>query len=197
MKSIFLLLCSLMLTVSGITQHRILDGFVIEQTSSGVSLKIIISGGESCNGINIYRGIDSSEVEKIGRIPGLCGGGEDPLPYFFTDESPLKNQLVYYRAELGSQGFTEAQAFTCIDFSKELLIYPNPAKHQINVNAQLNEQSSNTLMIVDAQGRMKMTYNTTQEQTPISISALANGTYWVLLKKDGVFFSQAFIKCSE
>ena len=52
-------------------------------------------------------------------------------------------------------------------------------------------------MIVDAQGRMKMTYNTTQEQTPISISALANGTYWVLLKKDGVFFSQAFIKCSE
>lgn len=92
--------------VSGQTPHPILryfDGTVYQET---VRLSWAISAGNTCLGTNIQRSVDGIFFENIAVIAGVCGSPDVDVQYVFTDETPVENQVSYYRLELGTQGFS-------------------------------------------------------------------------------------------
>lgn len=91
---------------AGQTPHPILryfDGTVYQET---VRLSWAISAGNTCLGTNIQRSVDGIFFENIAVIAGVCGSPDVDVQYVFTDESPVENQVSYYRLELGTQGFS-------------------------------------------------------------------------------------------
>ncbi len=92
--------------VAGQTPHPILryfDGTVYQET---VRLSWAISAGNTCLGTKIQRSVDGIFYEDIAVIAGVCGSPDVDVQYVFTDESPVENQVSYYRLELGTQGFS-------------------------------------------------------------------------------------------
>ncbi|MFT5256356.1 MAG: hypothetical protein ACI9RL_001714 [Candidatus Paceibacteria bacterium] len=159
-------------------QHPILDEFTALQSNNGVQLKLVISGGESCNGITMYRGIDTTTFVEIGDIAGVCGGSESPVPYEFFDEQPIKNQWVYYRAEMGPLSFTTPLPFRFLNFEDGVSLFPNPTSNTLSLNINISENQEASVYIYNLSGNTIISFTTTEPQTNISVSSLNNGVYY-------------------
>jgi len=174
-------------------QHEILDEFTVKQTKEGVVIRLVISGGRSCDGIDIYRGLDSNNVSQIGRIAGICGGADNPVPFVYIDENPVKNKLVYYSAELGQQGFTSALPFTFLDFNNDVLLYPNPTTSIITLNINL-ENSSALVTIHNVLGKQVLQFTTSEQKNEIDIETWLIGNYTATVQFNGKTITTPFIK---
>lgn len=109
----------------------VLDYFEANQNQEEVLLKWAISKGSVCNGITITRSSDSLFFSPIGRIEGVCGSPDAQQPYSFVDETPLKNQINYYKLELGSYDFSEVVSLKVIDKNgKDFEVIPNPIQDE-------------------------------------------------------------------
>jgi len=114
---LLLLLISQSASVSVAQNHPILGKFSISENNGDVYLSWSIIAGSSCNGIQIYRSIDSINFSQIGDIPGVCGSVDFTQTYDFTDNNPVKNKVNYYRLELGNQDFSQIVSIEIIDIS--------------------------------------------------------------------------------
>jgi hypothetical protein len=193
MKSILTCACLFLLTQFVIAQHEILDEFTVKQTNQNVTIKLVISGGRSCDGINVFRGLDSNNVSQIGRIGGICGGVDNPVPFVYVDENPVKNKLVYYRAELGQQGFTSALPFTFLDFDNDVLLYPNPTISVITLNINL-ENTTALVTIHNALGIQVLQFTTIEQKNKIDIESWPVGNYTATIQFSDKTISIPFIK---
>lgn len=111
-----------------------LDYFEANQSQEQVLLKWAISKGSICNGITITRSSDSLYFETIGRIEGVCGSPDFQQPYSFVDKNPLKNQLNYYKLELGINDFSEIISIYHLPSNEQAYqIIPHP----INSNGRI------------------------------------------------------------
>ena len=86
-------------------RHPILGKFYLSENKGTVDLHWSIMEGSTCNGIQIYRSNDSIQFSKIGEISGVCGSISEEQSYTFSDVNPFRNQVNYYRLELGIHGF--------------------------------------------------------------------------------------------
>ncbi|MFT6844511.1 MAG: hypothetical protein ACJAUV_000691 [Flavobacteriales bacterium] len=175
-------------------QHPILDEFTALQSNNGVQLKLIISGGESCNGITMYRGIDTTNFLEIGDIAGVCGGSASPVPYEFFDEQPIKNQWVYYRAEMGPLSFTTPLPFKFLDFEDGVSLFPNPTSTVLTLNINISENQEAFVQIFNVSGNAIISFNTSKPQTDIPVIHLHSGVYYARIAYDNVVKLVPFIK---
>jgi hypothetical protein len=113
----------------GISQelNPILDRFSAFEINNTVQIECVISSGNTCNGIDIFRSIDSVNFEIIGNIAGVCGSTSSPVTYRFRDQNPQLNSANYYKLELGGYGFTQAIAIIIRDIEEgKIRVSPNP-----------------------------------------------------------------------
>jgi hypothetical protein len=131
---LLLLLISQLASVSVAQNHPILGKFSISENNGDVYLSWSIIAGSSCNGIQIYRSIDSINFSQIGNIPGVCGSVDFIQPFDFTDNDPVKNKVNYYRLELGNQDFSQIVSIEIIDISSNgYQIRPQPATDEVTI----------------------------------------------------------------
>lgn len=151
MRAFFLLL----ITVIGSTvvgqEHAILSKFTAQYTGSEVVLAWTIKGGQQCNGIDVYRSIDSVNWVKIGGVEGICGASE-PQYYDFIDADPEKGNLNYYKLQLGTQGFSSVQNVKVIRYDELFAAYPNPSPDIIHLSIS-PELGSGEVFIFDLHGK--------------------------------------------
>jgi len=92
-------------TLVGMAQVIDITSFIkANETQGKVLLTWQIVRGSTCNGIQIYRGTDSTQLTQVGEIIGVCGSITEPIDYSFVDEKLSKNNTYYYRLEFGTQG---------------------------------------------------------------------------------------------
>lgn len=192
-RCINLLLLYFVGATSILAQHEILDEFNAKQSNEQVIVRLVISGGRSCDGIEIYRGVDSTNVSLIGKIPGICGGSDNPVPYEFTDENPVKNKKVYYRANLGQQGFTTAIPFTFLAYNNNVLLYPSPAESYFNLNINLDNYEAQ-VTVYNASGNKILAFSTNSNQNIIDVSDWPTGNYLTTITLKGTKTTIPFIK---
>lgn len=166
-------------------EHPIISFFNAEVYNEQVLLNWNIVDGNNCNGINILRSSDNINYEVIGDIPGVCGAILEEEKYLFIDESPLKNQVNYYKLQLGGQGFTTPLSIDYYETKENgFVVFPNPSSDilYLYINGVYTESA---IEIIDLNGKLVFDQNvesgTLFKLEPIT---LRTGTY-ILRLKDG------------
>ena len=164
------------------------------QQGSSVQLLITISGGNTCQGIEIERAEDSIHFYAVGSIAGICGSNEKDESYTFTDYSPLQNQKNYYRLLLGQLGYSPVTVVSFFNFEDGMLLFPNPAIE--NTILYFPNESNETLEInlYDAAGRLAFTTSTRNSSVTIQTGNYDGGLYHVIIRQNGsILFRTKFI----
>ena len=151
MCTVFVLLFSVLVSVVSGQEHAILSKFTAQYTGSEVVLAWTIKGGQQCNGVDVYRSIDSVNWVKIGGVEGICGASE-PQYYDFIDAEPALGNLNYYKLQLGTQGFSSIQSAKVIRYDELYEAYPNPSSSQINLSFT-PEIGNGELIVFNLQGK--------------------------------------------
>lgn len=159
--------------------HPILDDFTAFRDGNTVLLKWTITSGSTCNGIRIYRAEDTINYIQVGDIAGVCGSSTSPVPYSFTDLSPIPNRINYYRLELGTQGFSK---YVSIDFivlgESGYLIRPQPITDNAVIYFDNPSNDSHSFKLYDEKGELVRTIeNITSNTIPFNRAGLSSGTY--------------------
>lgn len=133
-------------------QHPLLESFKAIQIKDEVRLDFGIKGGSSCQGVQLERSLDGDDYEVVDLIPGVCGGSEFIEYYAVYDSTPVKNQLMYYRLELGQQGITTPLTFRYIPLKNGINIYPNPSSSAQEVRISNPFRLSFTVLVLSPLG---------------------------------------------
>ena len=155
------------------------------QSGTYIQLSFTISGGNTCQGIEIQRSADSIHFITIGSIAGICGSIEKDESYFFDDILPLENQLNYYRLLLGQLGYSPAIAVPYYQFDDGILLFPNPALDQATLYYRNEKNELFDISIFDASGRPHMQFTTRDTSVPIETKSLPAGIYFVTVQQSG------------
>lgn len=188
MKKMFF---ALLLLISGkdllfSQSHPILDNFYILESNGAVVLNWTIKGGSSCNGIQIYRSTDSVNFYQVGEIAGVCGNSSSPQPYDYTDNSPVKNKVNYYKLNLGQEGFTSIISIEIIEIGKNgNQVRPNPAKDNARIYFTNDKYVTSNLILYDPSGTVLLKQNSDLDYFDLDLTGIPGGAYIFAIYQDG------------
>jgi hypothetical protein len=124
----------LFFSISGLAQQDFISALRVDQMGNQVRIDLVISAGISyCVGIDLERSSDGENFEVIDQITGICGGSEFEEAYSMFDETPIYNQLSYYRLNLGTVGRSETLPIFFVPLKDGLLTFPNPANTSVQI----------------------------------------------------------------
>lgn len=166
--------------------HPILDNFYIVESNGSVVLNWTIKGGSTCNGIQIFRSTDSINFSQVGEIVGVCGGSSAPQPYDFTDSSPVKNKVNYYKLQLGQEGFTSVISIEIIEIGKNgNQVRPNPAKDNARIYFANNRYLASNLILYDPSGTILLKQNSDLDYFDLDLTGIPGGAYVFAIFQEG------------
>lgn len=183
--SLWILLCMSICLVQA-QADPILGKFSLSESKGQVAISWQIIAGNTCNGIQIYRSIDAVNFTRIGYIGGICGSIYEPVNYFFTDTTPVKNAVNYYYLEFGGVGSSQVIAIEVIDKGHAgYQIRPHPIQHSgtIYFDAQVGEVY--TLRLYDPTGKEIFSAKTSDDRFDVFTSAYAPGHYVFTISASG------------
>lgn len=158
--------------------HPILENFYLIETNGSVILNWTIKGGSTCNGIQIYRSTDTINYSQVGEIAGVCGNSSSPQPYTYTDDSPEKNKINYYKLQLGQEGFTTIISVEIIDVGNSgNQVRPNPAKDNARIYFKNEKNENSTLFMYGSSGTVVLNENSDTDYFDLDFSGIISGTY--------------------
>ena len=131
---------------------------------------------ENTKAFNIQRSVDGHGFSTVGQV-GASGGSS----YHFEDNY-IPTSTVYYRlqqVDKNGQSFYSSTAQLTVN-SKQLTVYPNPAKGTIHVSVPSTKTVH--VMIYDAIGRLVYENKNYSSAQPIATDTWSKGTYLVRVK---------------
>lgn len=166
--------------------------FKASENQGKVLLSWQITEGNTCNGIQVFRGTDSTQLTQIGEIIGVCGSITEPIDYSFVDENLNKNARYYYRLEFGTQGYSEILSINVEGLFKGVSqARPNPIKSKGKVFFNNTDSKSYTLTLYSAFGARSIETTTKDNFFSIDALELKNGSYfYTIVSEDGVLIAK-------
>lgn len=168
--------------------HPILQSSGIQVNDGTVVLNWVISGGNTCNGIKIFRTDDlSNSYAEIGFIDGICGSTDEAVPYSFVDPTPLENTVNYYRITFGAQGSQEMQIEFVALGSSGTLLAPNPMTDESILYFNNESRQAFSFTLFDLHGnQVRFQEGIKAGFVPLHRAGLTAGLYlFLLVGEDG------------
>lgn len=164
----------------------ILSFFFASENNGTVYLSWQIIAGSTCSGIQIHRSTDNINFIEVGDIPGICGDLTSPQDYDFTDFSPIKNSINYYRLELGNNGFSQVLSVEVIDISETgFQVRPNPAYGLSKILFENDNKALHNFAIHNTLGELVYTTSGKEDFFEFDASAFQDGTYFFTITIPG------------
>lgn len=166
-------------------QTSILSNFSGTSLNNKVFLKWTISAGNTCNGIQLFRSIDSLNFIEIGDIQGVCGSLSEPKGYSFTDLNPVLNFKNYYRLDLGGIETSLPIAVNVIDFAdNNYYLTQNPITTTAKVVTYNPTFETLNLTIFLPNGAIAQQLTTTADFFTIDAMKFATGSYFFTISSE-------------
>jgi hypothetical protein len=174
---VFFFIC-LLLSGKGNSQ-TILDEFSIDVTQGQVLLAWTIKSGSLCNGIQIYRSIDSLNFSEIKNIDGICGDLSSPVYYTYTDQNPIQNETNYYKLALGGEGESDILGIEVLFVpANSYLLRPNPISGTADLYFENANNENIELKIYDDLGSVIHKKSTNTNRFILDSSMISTGLYY-------------------
>lgn len=166
-------------------QSPILDKFDVLANHQHVFISCTIGSGNVCQGIEIWRSIDSINFVSVGDIPGICGSLSEPVTYSFTDENPPKNQFIFYQLKFGGFGESEILKTRVNHYGvNSSLVFPQPANQFATILFNYEFGYNYKLKLYNMTGQQVLEYNPKENPFKISTEAIPNGIYSYVISQD-------------
>lgn len=179
MKTVLLIVFFFKLLTADAQLGDTVVNFRAEELNGNVYLTWSVKQGFTCNGIDVYRSIDSVHYTKIGDIEGICGSSAASIAYDFTDQFPEKNTRNFYRLSLGGVINSHAISIDIIDiYANKYLIVPNPVNFESNLHFENASSALCVLTTMDGRGVQLISETSTGEVFQLHADDYASGTYW-------------------
>lgn len=160
--------------------QEVIEDFTAEHYKGNVLLTWSITQGNTCNGVEVLRSIDSVNFIQIGSIEGICGSTQEAISYSFTDNFPVANKRNYYRLSLGGAGFSKIIAIEIIAIEENsYLIRPNPVSSESELFFENNSVAQCTIRVLDASGKLHYAYETTGNKLVLNGNDFRSGLYFI------------------
>lgn len=171
---------SLFFTLSSLAQNEnVVSGLTASEFNGKVLLTWAIKQGYTCNGIQLLRSVDSVNFSPIGSINGVCGSTLEEVPFEFTDLSPEKKKVNYYRLNMGGIGFSVIVGVEVIDITvNNYLLRPNPINHSTELHIQNDAHQLITINVYAENGELHQSLETTEEVLFLSNQDFTSGIYF-------------------
>lgn len=155
-----------------------------------VLLTWAVTQGNTCNGISVLHGTDTSNYDQIGSIEGICGSTAETIDYQFTDANPDANVANLYRLSLGGIGFSYPVSVEVIDAgNQEYIIAPNPISTESQLIFSNDNQEEVTITFFNESGNLIHEATTSEQSISINREKFKQGVYFFVLKSDGAIES--------
>lgn len=149
-----------------------------------------VTQGNTCNGILVQHGTDSTNYNQIGAIEGICGSTAETIKYQFTDPNPIINVTNYYRLSLGGIGFSYPVFVDVIDAGNQsYIVAPNPVSNESQLIFDNENQEEVTISFFNERGELMHETRTTEQSISINRTLFKQGVYFFVLKSDGAIES--------
>lgn len=148
---ILLFIISFIASVACLAQSRV-QQFTATQYKQSILLNFVITPGNSCTGYQIQQSGDSLNFNILYDFSGICGELTKPQSFSFTDETPLKNSVNYYRILIMPTDYSTITSVVFSDISeKGYLLYSNPITQNLKL---LCNSANGKLKIYNQTGNM-------------------------------------------
>ncbi|MGB6037719.1 MAG: T9SS type A sorting domain-containing protein [Cryomorphaceae bacterium] len=162
--------------------------FSATEVSGKVFLDWTMNLGQTCNGIDITRSTDNLNFEPIGNIQGICGSPFDTVSYSFIDESPVLNQINYYRLQLGNLGPSRTISVEIINLEGTgFQVRPNPFVDIGRIYFDNDRSEAHRLILISTQGSTLRELATRNDFFELNVSDLPAGAYIFRIESDDGF----------
>lgn len=154
----------------------------------------------------VERSQDAQQWEPVGQVPA-AGHSQHVIEYAWGDASPLSRSIVYYRLrQVDLDGhdelFPTLHLQACTQEGTTLLLFPNPAEDQLNLQLIAPKERDRPVIIAvhDMQGRVVLRRNASttdgQLHTVLEVNGLAQGNYELRMQgtDGGPLGSARFVK---
>lgn len=172
------LCCVAFVKLSCAQETAILDNINLIKSNNKVLLNWTISSGSTCNGIKIYRTIDSLKFLEIAEIGGVCGSFTTAVSYSFTDYNAIKNHINYYKLQLGNNGFSKILAVEIIEMESGYQVRPNPIVGNGIIYFSNHGKQTMQLNLYNNIGTIALIGTTNEDYFDINVTTLPNGIYF-------------------
>jgi hypothetical protein len=140
-KKIIYLSIMLFETLGACSQSRIQE-LNVTQLNQRVVASFLITAGNSCSGYQILRSIDSLNFSVISEYSGICGENSKAQSVTFSDESPEKNKINYYKILIEPTDFSDIASIFYTDISENgYLILQNPITDKLSILGSINSKT--------------------------------------------------------
>ncbi len=159
-------------------QSPVLGNFYLFESNAKIYLNWSIVSGSTCNGIKIFRSIDSTNFYEIGKIEGICGNIYSEQFYNFIDDNPVKNKCNFYKLELGNSGSSEIISIEIIGIEKNgFQLRPNPIVRNAKLYFDNVGHEQNKLVVFKNDGTIVFELTTRESFFDISGQNLSSALY--------------------
>jgi CHRD domain/Secretion system C-terminal sorting domain len=169
-----------------------LNDFVSIKKNSNILLQWKTASETNNKGFEVERSVDGKDFENIGFVKGN-GNIKILTTYSFIDKNPLK--LNYYRLrQMDYDGKETVSKIVNNTFNgnNKFKIAPNPAKDNLSIYLDENEQSN--IVIYDVLGRVVLTKSFFGNLSTFDISSLNTGQYILQILSNNKSYVQQFLK---
>ncbi len=158
-------------------ESNALDALSALENNSNVYLRWTMKAGNTCNGIRIYRSLDTTSFRAIGQINGICGSSTENISYDFIDESPVINAINYYTIELGSLGFSKIISIEVLDFKNGILVRPQPTYTTVELVFRNDLNDDYIVQLYNLQGKVLLEKSTNTDRLELDLNYHPKGIY--------------------
>lgn len=177
-------------------QDSLLNYLLVGETNQNtLLLRWEIEGGNTCNGMEIYRSVDDQNYYLIHSIDGICGNVNSSVAYQYEDENPVSNQTNYYKIRLGLGDLSRAVSTFYIHLNTNgYFVFPNPADDELKIYFQNEDYAEAEIQVMNLSGQILLTSKTNAEFWEPDLSELAAGLYIFSIEFQGKRIQGHFIK---
>lgn len=164
-------------SVTMVGQSNILSEFTARQNGNTVELKWTFRSGETCDGTWVQHATDSTMMQTINHVPGICGAPDVPVEYRFTHENPVPDDVNYYRLILGSRGNSSTVSVYVNAVGEGFIIVGQPLSDEAEIILADGFQNGVQLKIFDTSGRLQYETETTERRLKLRRENFRSGMH--------------------
>jgi endonuclease I len=185
---------ALIFQCTGLVPVTLVD-FTAQKQNQSVLLKWYATYETGFRRYDVERSIDGITFNKIGEVAGT-----NLANYNFTDDKlPNNTAVVYYRLNMididGAAKYSKVVPVRLNNNLSNAIVYPNPAKDNLNIKLYEALGGNSTLQVADVAGRIVKTQSVSATQLNISldVKSLPAGRYFIKISNSKQVINQSFV----